>query len=204
MASRVKNRKAQIIAKATRLFSSLGYDKVRVKDLAAECEITEPALYRHYESKEAIYDAVLDTLSVNLSHQELFDRLDKETDLGVLLNSIAEHILTFFNTHREPYRLLLYSTLGRHKKAGQVYRSIRRPYVKFLVKRLDLLRKRGIIRKKDNEITARCFVGMVFDCAACTILWSNFQGRTCSAPELIANNIPIFVGGLLKEQAGRG
>ena len=197
MASRVKDRKGQIVAKATRLFSSMGYDKVRVKDLAAACQITEPALYRHYQSKEAIYDAVLDSLSVNLGHQKLFDRLATETDLGVLLNGIAEHILTFFNSHREPYRLLLYSTLGRHKKAGQVFRSIRRPYVKFLIERLDYLRRQGVIRKKDSEITARCFVGMIFDCAACTILWSNFQGRKCSAPELIANNIPIFVAGLL-------
>jgi AcrR family transcriptional regulator len=203
MAARVKNRKSQIIAEATRLFSSMGYDKVRVKDLAEACKITEPALYRHYRSKEAIYDTVLDSLSVNLGHQELFDRLEGETDLAIILDSIAEHILTFFNAHRDPYRLLLYSTLGRHKKAGQVYRSIRRPYVKFLTGQLDLLHKQGLIRKKDNEITARCFVGTVFDWATCTILWNDFQGRKCSTQELIANNIPIFVAGLLKKPSDR-
>ena len=199
MTVRLKNRKRQILGHATRLFSSMGYDKVRVKDLADACEITEPALYRHYSSKEAIYDAVLDSLCQGLEHQELFDQLKDEDDLSVILNRMSEHILVFFDTHREPYRLLLYSTLGRHKKARQVYRSIRRPYVLFLKEKLDLMYSQGKIRKKDNEITARCFVGMVFDCATCTILWNSFQGRKCSAPELIANNIPIFEDGLLKQ-----
>jgi len=204
VSTRVKNRKRQIVDKATRLFSKNGYEKVRVKDLADACGITEPALYRHYSSKEAIYVAVLDSLPVNLKHQELFDRLDGESQLAPILNGMANHILTFFDAHREPYRLLLYSTLGRHAKARQVYQSIRLPYVKYLIKRFDRLYKQGKILKKDNEITARCFVGMVFDCATCFMLWNAFQGRKCAVNELVANNVPIFVAGLLKQpEAGR-
>jgi len=202
--ARVKDRKGQIVAQATRLFSKHGFDKVRVKDLADACKITEPALYRHYASKGAIYNAVLDSLGASLEHQELFDTLDQQPRLDAILRGIADHILTFFDAHREPYRLLLYSTLGHHTKARQVYRSIRLPYVKYLIKRLDQFKTQGAIRKKDSEITARCFVGMVFDCATCTMLWDNYQGKKCSAQELIANNVPIFVAGLLKQpQPGR-
>ncbi|MFH1686546.1 MAG: TetR/AcrR family transcriptional regulator [bacterium] len=196
MTIRVPDRKRQIVDQATRLFSRNGFDKVTVKDLAQACGITEPALYRHFKSKEAIYDAVLSSLGASLEHQELFDRLADEDRLDVMLNEIAEHILTFFNAHREPYRLLLYSALGQHTKARQVYRSIRLPYVEFLQKRLDHLYAEGLVIKKDNEITAKCFVGMVFDCATCSILWNSFQGRKCAPQELIANNIPIFVSGL--------
>jgi len=56
------NRKEQILQFATEAFSRDGYDRVTVKQLADKCGITEPAVYRHFESKDAIYVAVLESL----------------------------------------------------------------------------------------------------------------------------------------------
>jgi len=196
MTVRPRSRKEQIIDQATGLFAQHGYDKVTVKDLARACEITEPALYRHFKGKDAIYDAVLDRLAGHLDHDSLFASLDGRDELREILNGIADHILSFFAANKDPYRLLLYSTLGHHSKAKTVFRSLRLPYVTFLKDQLDRLYKAGAIVRKDNLITARCFVGMCFDCATCSMLWNNFQGRRCTPKQLIANNIPIFVGGL--------
>ena len=192
------NRKDQIIEQATRLFSHHGYDKVTIKQLAGVCGISEPALYRYFPSKEAIYDEVLDSLRTILQYQALFDRLRDESELRVIMTEMARHILEFFKKHRELYRLLLYSALREHSKARQVYREIRGPYVDFLISQLDRLYKEGRIRQRNNEITARCFVGMVFDCSLGATLWKGFQGRTYSPDEIIGNNVPIFIDGLLK------
>lgn len=192
-----KDRKSQIINEAKRLFGRHGYDGVTIKQLAEACGITEPALYRHFPSKEEIYNAVLDSLKMLLDYQQLFDRLEDENDLQIVMSQLAAHILDFFNRHREMYRLLLYSTLREHSKARKVFREIRGPYAKFLAGRLDRLYAEGVIKKKNNEITARCFVGMVFDCALGSTLWKGFQGKNYLPEEIIANNVPIFVGGLL-------
>lgn len=189
-------RKEQIIREAMRLFGHYGYDSVTIKQLAEACGITEPALYRHFPSKEEIYGAVLDSLKSILNYNELFERLDNETEPGVILTEMASHILDFFNLHRETYRLLLYSTLREHAKGRKLFREIRGPYVKFLTTRLDRLYSEGKIVKKNNEITARCFVGMVFDCALGATLWKGFQGKTYQPADIIANNVPIFVRGL--------
>lgn len=189
-------RKEQIIREAMRLFGHYGYDSVTIKQLAEACGITEPALYRHFPSKEEIYGAVLDSLKSILNYNELFERLDNETEPGVILTEMASHILDFFNLHRETYRLLLYSTLREHAKGRKLFREIRGPYVKFLTTRLDRLYSEGKIVKKNNEITARCFVGMVFDCALGATLWKGFQGKTYRPADIIANNVPIFVRGL--------
>ncbi|MEZ5358101.1 MAG: TetR/AcrR family transcriptional regulator [Candidatus Zixiibacteriota bacterium] len=189
-------RKAQILQEATRLFSHFGYDKVTIKQLAEACGITEPALYRHYESKEAIYDDVLDSLKKLQNHEELFASLDHVDNLEDLLKGLASHLLNFFKTHHELYRLLLYSTLREHRKARQVFREVRGPYVEFLIEQFNRLYEMGQIVQKNNEITARCFVGMVFDCAMGASLWRGYQGRTYKPEEVIDNNVPIFIKGL--------
>lgn len=189
-------RKAQILQEATRLFSHFGYDKVTIKQLAEACGITEPALYRHYASKEAIYDEVLDSLKAFQDHEQLFASLGTVSELDELLNGLAAHLLNFFRTHHELYRLLLYSTLREHRKARQVFREVRGPYVEFLIGQFDRLYSNGKIVQKNNEITARCFVGMIFDCAMGASLWRGYQGRTYKPEEVIANNVPIFIRGL--------
>ncbi len=192
----VTDRKRQILEEASRLFSLQGYDKVTIKQLAAACGITEPALYRHYPSKEAIYDAVLDSIGTRLDYEGLFKRLEKEDDLETLLFSLAHHIIDFFTAHADLYRHLLFSALGGHEKAKAVYDIIRGAYVRFLVKQLNKLYKQKKIIKKRNDITARCFIGMVFDCSLGKTLWKGFQGKEYKPSEVVANNVPIYVRGL--------
>jgi len=191
-----ENRKTQIIKEATSLFSRFGYDKVTIKQLADACGITEPALYRYFSSKEAIYDAVLDSLNDVMDYQGLFEKLNNSDNLEEILPGIARHILSFFKEHRELYRLLLYSTLREHRKAREVFKAIRTPYVEYLTKKLNELQKKGLIKKKNNEITARCFIGMVFDCALNATIWKGFMGKSYTADKVIANNVPIFIDGL--------
>lgn len=49
----------RILAAASDLFSRLGYDATTVKDIARECQLTDPALYYHFGSKREILTALL-------------------------------------------------------------------------------------------------------------------------------------------------
>lgn len=158
-------RRNQILNEATRLFSRNGFDKTTTKGLAAACGITEPALYRYFASKEDLYDCVLESLERRLTCAELFADLRDENDLDTILQRVAEHILTYARAHHDLYRLLFYSALGGHPKARQVQQTIRSRHIKFLHRQLDRLERLGLIARRNNEITARCFIGMVFDCA---------------------------------------
>ena len=194
---RVKsNRKEQILKLATELFSRDGYDRVTVKQLADGCGITEPAIYRHYDSKEAIYTAVLESLRDRMEYETLFRRLEKEDDIEVILTELAHHVIGFYSDNADIYRLLLYAALRGHDRAKRIFELIRGIYARFLEKQLDRLLQRGLIVKKQNEITARCFIGMVFDCAMGTSLWRGLQGKSYDPREIVANNVPIYVKGL--------
>ncbi len=193
-----EERRHQILEEATKLFSIEGYDKVTTKRLAAACGVTEPALYRYFASKELIYDAVLDALEDRLQCDDMFAELESENDIERLLSRIATQLLSCAQKNQEVYRLLLYSALGGHAKARAVYQSIRGRHASFLQMQLERLQERGQINALNSEITARCFMGMVFDCSLGLTLWKSVQGRTYRCEEIVANNISIFAAGLLR------
>jgi AcrR family transcriptional regulator len=55
----VEERRALIVEAAGRLFGDRGYEGARLDDIAAAAGVTKPILYRHFESKRALYLALL-------------------------------------------------------------------------------------------------------------------------------------------------
>src|SRR5262245_10529746 len=53
-------RRALIEAAAARLFAERGYATTRLDDVAAAANVTKPVLYRHFETKKALYLALLE------------------------------------------------------------------------------------------------------------------------------------------------
>jgi AcrR family transcriptional regulator len=196
MSRKSEERTEQIVRKATELFSNDGYGKVTVKQLAAACGVTEAALYRYFGSKEDIYSAVLDNIEERLTNDSFFETHAGELDIEKLLFALANHVLTCYREHSDICRLLLFSALEGHEKAEHVFDIVRGKYLKFLKRSLDRMHAEGRVVAKNNEITARCFVGMVFDCALGFSLWKGMQGRMHDPEKVIANNVPIYVSGL--------
>lgn len=54
-----RNTKELILDAALKLFSDRGYDGVGVRDIAKEVGIRESALYKHYRSKQDIFDTII-------------------------------------------------------------------------------------------------------------------------------------------------
>ena len=52
----------RILEEALILFAEKGYKGANLRDLAARLELSKSALYKHYESKEAIWHALLDKM----------------------------------------------------------------------------------------------------------------------------------------------
>ncbi|MEO7121954.1 MAG: helix-turn-helix domain-containing protein, partial [Lacisediminihabitans sp.] len=64
--SRAKaDRRASLLHSAARLFAENGFARVSLEDLGAAAGISGPAVYRHFESKQAVLAALL----VGVSHE---------------------------------------------------------------------------------------------------------------------------------------
>lgn len=61
----------RIIEAAVRLFARRGYDASSMQDIAAEADYSAPSLYKYFKGKEAIFEALLQSLHADL--EDLFD-----------------------------------------------------------------------------------------------------------------------------------
>ena len=54
--------KERILAAALEMFSQNGYAGTNIRELSASLGLVKSGIYKHYESKEAIWDALLDQM----------------------------------------------------------------------------------------------------------------------------------------------
>src|SRR5579871_987037 len=57
----------RIVSAATRAFTTVGYDGTSIEDLLGELQISRGALYHHFDSKEAIFEAVLEKIEADIA-----------------------------------------------------------------------------------------------------------------------------------------
>jgi AcrR family transcriptional regulator len=100
-------RREQILAAATEAFARSGFAATSLDDIAAEAGITRVILYRHFDSKTELYQAVLDRMCARLeAHVE--EPVGGFTDVSIdgLLAAAAESPagfrLLFKHALREP------------------------------------------------------------------------------------------------------
>ena len=63
------NTKEKILDEALTLFSEKGYANVYVGDIADRVGIKAPSLYKHYNNKKAIFDAIIDEMNRRFEEQ---------------------------------------------------------------------------------------------------------------------------------------
>ncbi|MGB5582372.1 MAG: helix-turn-helix domain-containing protein, partial [Gammaproteobacteria bacterium] len=56
-------RRESILKAAQRLFADKGYHGVSIDEIAREVAVSPAILYRHFKSKQLLYDAVLNEMS---------------------------------------------------------------------------------------------------------------------------------------------
>jgi AcrR family transcriptional regulator len=100
-------RREQILAAATQAFARTGFAATSLDDIAAEAGITRVILYRHFESKADLYQAVLDRVCALLA-THVAEQVGEFTDAsidGLLAAAAADPAgfrLLFRHAAREP------------------------------------------------------------------------------------------------------
>jgi AcrR family transcriptional regulator len=100
-------RREQILAAATEAFARSGFAATSLDDIAAEAAVTRVILYRHFESKSDLYQAVLDRMCTRLdAHVEEpvggFSDASIDGLLDAAIESPSGFRLLFQHALREP------------------------------------------------------------------------------------------------------
>lgn len=194
------NRRQQILDEATHLFAAKGFEGASMRAIARACGITEAAIYRHFKSKNDLYEQVIIAKAVQHNIAGQLEAFSSDWNIEQVLRTIAEHILAMANQDRELMRLMVNNSLERGSSVARVlFKEVRLPYITYLSCELTQRIADGEIRPIDPLITSRCFVGMVMDCALNVGVWNRIAGMDVAADDVVCNNVPIFALGLTKD-----
>ena len=117
------NRQLEIINAAGKILSSEGLGGLTIKNIAAEMQFSESAIYRHFKSKEEIILAMLNFLAVDM--QERCQRfLIKDTSAQLQLEALFEHQIKHFKAY--PYFVSVVFSDGLLEESDRINHAVKK------------------------------------------------------------------------------
>ncbi len=115
-------RRAMIARAAGRLFARHGYAGTRLEDVAAAAKVTKPIVYRHFESKKALYLALLVKHRDDLpTFVEAVERPSDDRSPDAVVREILEGWLDYVRENQHAWTMLF-----RDSSGDEEIRSFRR------------------------------------------------------------------------------
>ncbi len=189
-------RRKQIIETAMKLFSKKGFKGTTTKDIAQKVSMNEAILYRHFKTKENLYQAIINTACSEkekpLIHQELIDKKDDQ----VIFKSIAMEIMKRLEKNQTFTRLFLFSALEGHKLSEMFLKTT---IMKAFENLADYLKKRmdeGAIKKMNPKLAARGFIGMLIYYMFVQDIYGGKKIEIFEKEEVVGVFVEIFLKGM--------
>lgn len=147
-----EDRRQQLLQQAVALFSRHGFSGTRTKDIAAACGVSEAILFRHFASKEDLYQAILATFKHGASADERIAALKDlaaARDDEALIQTVLRQIFTSFREDAAFHRLMLYARLDGHALADLVHEQLGAPVFGILRDYVKKRQREGAFRAGD-------------------------------------------------------
>lgn len=104
--TRAHSKRKTIVTAALRLFSEKGIKATTVRDIARAAEVTEGALYRHFESKEQLAQSLFSECAA-LLHEHLEKSVDNVAGAQARLCALAAGFFDFAQSNPEAYEFVM-------------------------------------------------------------------------------------------------
>lgn len=157
MQQRSEETRARIIDSAIKLFSSRGYNTTSVDDICAEAGISKGAFYHHFESKQALFLALLDgwLQAIDKAIEASKDQTAPETFM-----QMTEAFPYIFETAGEglPMFFEFWLQASRDKKVWEASIAPYRRYHKYFTSLIKKGVEEGSFVEVDPELASRMIV----------------------------------------------
>jgi AcrR family transcriptional regulator len=188
----------KILDAALRRFSEKGYLGATTREIALEAGVAEVTLFRHFSSKEALFEAVLSTHSFLPALKEIIPSI-KEKPIEEALVLIAQKYLATLDRRKDFIKILLSQSHFFPEKVHSIYHAFLAEIFTTLATYFRDMQQAGILRTFDPVLGARAFLAMFF-----TYFLTNdiiqFQAKErTSTDAVIREYIGYFMVGTLKQ-----
>jgi TetR/AcrR family transcriptional regulator len=155
-------REERLLAAAGRLFSRLGYRGTTTRAIAKEAGINEALLFRHFPTKEALYETLLHRTIEEWSQEVLIAMEDfQKKPLHQALVEIARFIIKKVAADPSLLRTVVFASLEDHRLGKSFFKK--NPPIKAFMESLFKARQQeGEIKKCDPSLLAATYLSLVF------------------------------------------
>lgn len=193
-------RRAQILRAATRLFAKQGFNGTTTREIAERVGVKETILFRLFPSKRELYWAVIDEKTRALSGRQLLaSQLAAETDERKMFAAIARDILERNTKDSTLTRLLLFSGLEEHGLSERFFQTYIAEYYEVLASYIRRRVREGAYRPVDPMLSARGFLGMVFNYFLIQELFGAHRHHKFDINQVSETLTDIWLNGMLKK-----
>lgn len=152
-------KRASIVEAAVHAFQRFGYHAASINAIADAASVSKRTLYNHFESKEALFEAIIEELVARVEQLPQCE-FDAERDLVEQLTELAQSEVDFLTS--EDLQALARAGLSRVLTEPEVGQLIDHRHV---LKRVTVwmkdAQKAGLLVKADPEFAATQFVGLL-------------------------------------------
>ena len=202
------NTKELILEEALKQFSKKGYDGTSMSDIAAPLGISKAALYKHFASKQQIFDRIIveseekykdffEKLSVHLGNGKNVELNKKDVDVytGISAEGLSENVLTFVrfsmtDEYSKQVRQMMTISQFQSKELGEMYTK---RYVDAMLgydeKLFEQLIQNGAIKKGDPKVLAAMFFAPVIMYMG---IWDREPKKGKECEKAIKNHVEQF------------
>ena len=180
------------------LFASKGFKGTTTRAIACAAGVSEAIIFRHFATKEDLYDAIINYTVEKRTEQWQKDEsiYNENQDLTTLLNTFAQ---TFVKRNREDttfIRLMMYSALEDHKFREKFFAIHRSPWLKAIRKTIEEGKLDGTVRPVDAGLTTSAFFYALLQYCITNIVAKTDPPDPLRDEALISNLVSIFARGL--------
>ena len=194
MATRLKasERRASILAVAKVLFADKGYHGVSVDEIAKRLGVSPAVLYRHFESKDELYESVLSEIAC---HRESYVEaaLSGPDDFGSVLTRMTRIYIESVARDPDYLRMEMHSVLEGAAATQQFFESRWKSFSDYIEVGMQEMVPPGKIHKVNPRVASLMFQGMIREALYVKCIYQSAHYKEISLADLAEQLIQLFL-----------
>jgi AcrR family transcriptional regulator len=162
-----------IIGAALNAFGSRGYSEVSVDEIAAQAGVAKGAVYHHFPSKDAVFEAVLESVSAAV----LAEVMAATSTADGFWSAVSVGNRAFFLACSDPARARIFLHDGPAVLGWERWREIdRRNFGGLMMMAITSAMEQSLIAPRNPEILVRILLGAITEAAISASESDDFMG----------------------------
>ena len=194
-----EDRRRQLLEAALNLFAVKGFEGTTTKEIAAAAGVTEAIIFRHFPTKQALYDAVLgyhhESGEMDAMLLRLTSLMQANDDIG-LFRALIDKMIQSYRRDSRMARTLLFAALEGHKTGLANHRERSLPVFELFCQYIERRQREGALRR---DVPPASIIGVLVGSAAHYGMMTEFFGFTVDASddEVAGAMLNIILRGVL-------